>query len=280
MGKGAYIGVDGVARKIKKGYVGVVTEIPVYEESTNTVSITADNISEYFTVTNGSYYFKGSGSVFTTTNGGVDSSTAKTILTAKQDISSLTFNYSYSSEEKYDKFTLKVGGTTVENAVSGATTSKSYSGSLLSGETIEFFYAKDGSQNSNDDKCTFSAMVITAVLREQTGVDIRPVARKIKRAYIGVGGVARPCWSGGEVSYYGTAEALSTKRDCLASTVIGGYALFGGGGNGGSCEKSTVDAYDSNLVKRTPTSLSAARYGLAATTVGGFALFGGGGSWA
>ena len=125
------------------------------------VDITASNISEYFTVTNGSsYYFKGNGNVFTTNNAGVNSSTASTILTAKQDISEIFFNYSYSSEPNYDKFTLKVAGSTIENAVSGATTTKSYNGSLASGQTIEFKYAKDSSVDRNDDKCTFSNMVI------------------------------------------------------------------------------------------------------------------------
>ena len=125
------------------------------------VAITADNIGDYFTVTNGSYYFKGSGAVFTSNNGGKANSTATTVLTAKQDISVLTFNYSYSSEQSYDRFTLKVGGTTVEDGVSGATTNKTYSGSLAKGRTVEFTYTKDSSQNSNDDKCTFSNMYIT-----------------------------------------------------------------------------------------------------------------------
>lgn len=125
------------------------------------VSITAANIADYFTVTNGTYYFAGSGSVFTSNNGGKASSTASTVLTAKQDISVLTFNYSYSSEQSYDRFTLKVGGTTVEDGVSGATTNKTYSGSLAKGRTVEFTYTKDSSQNSNDDKCTFSNMYIT-----------------------------------------------------------------------------------------------------------------------
>ncbi len=127
----------------------------------NSVEITADNITEYFSVSNGSYYFKGSGSVFTTTNWCEDSTTATTVLTAKQNISKITFDYSYSSEANYDKFTLQVAGTTIENAVSGATTNKSYSGSLSEGQTISFKYAKDSSVNSNDDKCTFSNMVIT-----------------------------------------------------------------------------------------------------------------------
>lgn len=129
------------------------------------VSITADNISDYFTVTNGSsYYFQGSGTVFTTNNAGVNNSTASTILTAKQDISVLAFNYSYSSEANYDKFTLKVGGVTVENAVSGATANKTYNGSLAKGQTIEFTYSKDSSQDANDDKCTFSDMHITILV--------------------------------------------------------------------------------------------------------------------
>lgn len=129
------------------------------------VSITADNISDYFTVTNGSsYYFQGSGTVFTTNNAGVNSSTASTILTAKQNISVLAFNYSYSSEANYDKFTLKVGGTTVEDGVSGATTNKTYNGSLAKGQTVEFTYSKDSSQNANDDKCTFSNMHITILV--------------------------------------------------------------------------------------------------------------------
>ena len=128
------------------------------------VAITAANISDYFTVTNGTYYFAGSGSVFTSNNSGKSSSTASTVLTAKQDISVLAFNYSYSSEAKYDKFTLKVGGTTVENAVSGATTNKTYNGSLTKGQTVEFTYSKDSSQDGNDDKCTFSDMHITILV--------------------------------------------------------------------------------------------------------------------
>ena len=128
------------------------------------VAITAANITDYFTVTNDTYYFAGSGSVFTSNNSGKSSSTASTVLTAKQDISVLAFSYSYSSEARYDKFTLKVGGTTVEDGVSGATKNKTYSGSLAKGQTVEFTYSKDDSNNYNDDKCTFSDMHITILV--------------------------------------------------------------------------------------------------------------------
>ena len=131
------------------------------ENSPQSVAITASNISQYFTVTNSSYYFSGNGTIFTTNNAGVGGSTASTILTAKQDISEISFDYSYSSEPNYDKFTLTVAGSTIENGVSGATTAKSYNGSLTSGQTIEFKYVKDSSVDKNDDKCTFSNMVVT-----------------------------------------------------------------------------------------------------------------------
>ena len=128
------------------------------------VAITESNIADYFTVANGVYYFQGPGKTFASNNAGVDGSTASTALTAKQDISVLAFNYSYSSEANYDKFTLKVGGTTVEDGVSGATTNKTYNGSLAKGQTVEFTYSKDSSQNANDDKCTFSNMHITILV--------------------------------------------------------------------------------------------------------------------
>lgn len=192
----------------KEIYIG--GSAPKYVTTIETINITAGNISAYFTVSNGSYYFAGSGSTFTTNNGGVASSTAKTTLTAKQDMSNITFNYSYSSEANYDKFTLTAAGTVVENAVSGATTTKSYNGTLSAGDSIIFQYTKDGSANGNNDKCTFSDMVIQIQTQEQDGIidnvarkvtqpyiGVSNIARKVKSGYIGMGGVARECFSGG-----------------------------------------------------------------------------------
>lgn len=98
-------------------------------------------------------------------------------------------------------------------------------------------------------------------------------ARRIKKAYIGIGGVARPCWGLGELTYYGTVTGLSVARNALAATTVGNYALFGGG-----IYFNTVDAYDKSLTRTTATSLSAARGSLAAVSIGDYALFGGGDS--
>lgn len=130
--------------------------------SESTVMITPDNISKYFDVVNSSYYFVGSGYTFTSNNGGVNSSTAQTTLTALFDMD-MTFEYSYSSEASYDKFTLIVGSTTVANGLSGSTTTKTYSGTITAGTVLTFQYAKDSSKNSNDDKCTFGYMMISGI---------------------------------------------------------------------------------------------------------------------
>ena len=148
--------------------VNIVARLDALEEGkvgTNTVAITADNIEQYFIVTNGNYYFAGEGTRFATNNGGVSGSTAQTTLMARFDMD-VSFVYSYASEASYDKFTLQVGATVVENAASGAYTLKQYSGTIAAGTAITFTYTKDSSNDKNGDQCTFSNM---AVIGEFTG---------------------------------------------------------------------------------------------------------------
>ena len=77
-----------------------------------------------------------------------------------------------------------------------------------------------------------------------------------------------------ELSYYGTATALSSGRERLAGASVGDYALFGGGYKGSYSD--VVDAYNTSLTRSTPTALSVARRDLAGASVGDYALFGGG----
>lgn len=100
------------------------------------------------------------------------------------------------------------------------------------------------------------------------------VARKIKKAYIGIGGVARPCWSGGELAYYGTINGISTGRRYLGAATVGDYALFGGGS--GNKTYTTVDAVNKSLVRSTPIAFTTGRYHYGSATVGNYALFGAG----
>lgn len=107
-------------------------------------------------------------------------------------------------------------------------------------------------------------------------IGIEGLARKIKKAYIGIGGVARPCWSGGELAYYGTVTAMNVERSELAATSVGDYALFGGGAGKYSAVYTTLDYYDGSLTHSTATGLANSRRLLAATTIGSYGLFAGG----
>lgn len=282
MAKKAYIGVDGVARKIKKGYVGVNTEVPIYKTETITESITDSNIINYFYVNNSEYYFVGSGSTFTTNNKGVQSSEAKTILIAKYDMD-ISFTYSYSSQVGADKFTLNVNGTIVENGVSSSMTTKTYSGTLSAGSFIVFQYIKNASINKYDDECTFSNMSIVANVITKIGTEHKEVARRIKNAYIGIGGVARPCWDLGKPTYYGKVCSMFNGRDQISATTVGDYALFGAGigrytNSGGtpSVVVKDVDAVNSSLTHSNAPIMTTCRAYCAATTVGDYAIFAGG----
>lgn len=108
-------------------------------------------------------------------------------------------------------------------------------------------------------------------------VGVDNVARKIKKAYVGVGGVARPCWSGGELTYYGTTTGLTpyvSDHPCrydLASESVGNHVIFAGGRG---CNK--VDAYSDKLVKSELSTLSGYLSWLDGAPVGDYAIFAGG----
>lgn len=170
--------------------IGVVKTLPIFGNVTTNLNITASNISTPFTVSNGSYYFQGSGTTFTTNNKGVNSSTASTTLTAKMDMT-VSFTYSWGTESGYDKFTLTVAGTTIQNAVSGTLTTKTYSGSLKKGQTIYFSYTKDSSSSNNGDQCTFSDMKVSYTEYKQVSTETKSVASLCKKSWIGVNNKAR-----------------------------------------------------------------------------------------
>lgn len=114
---------------------------------------TTNDAAQAFDMLDGTYGFKLVDGEYTSDNKGKDSTTATSTWTAKYDMDSVSFKYSYSSESGYDKFTLTVAGKTIENAVSGATTVKTWSGSLKAGDTIVMKYTKDSSSHKNDDQC-------------------------------------------------------------------------------------------------------------------------------
>ena len=265
------------AKKVKNIYVGVPTTIPIYETVTTPVTIDVDNINDFFEVTNSTYYFEGSDTVFAANNLGVNSTTATTTLKLKQDVTNLSFQYNYITETNYDKFTIKIGSTTVLNAVSGTNMATYNAGDLTAGTILTFSYSKDSSQSASGEACYFTSMTFTTEMTTQTGTETKSVARKIKKGYVGVGGVAKLCYALQQtlVPYNGTVTGLTASAQELAATTVGNYAIFAGG-YGGSYRNS-VDIYDETLTHTQPSNLLiTATTKLAATTVGDYALFSGG----
>lgn len=206
----AYIGVDGVARKVQAIYVGVETDVPIYETVTNTnmYKLNLTNLARFFSVststgTSGWSYsdYTSGGLKLVPGNFGVDSSTATITLTALCDLINVVVGGAYYTESSYDKITLTVAGSKKLNAKSGESDYASiWTGSLLQGEKIEFKYVKDSSASNSKEKSTYFTVNcddIAVIQQDQiiTGYSKRSVARTVTKGYIGV---AREFYSNGQ----------------------------------------------------------------------------------
>lgn len=104
-------------------------------------------------------------------------------------------------------------------------------------------------------------------------------ARKVKKGYVGVNGTARPCWTGGELTYFGSSEDGAIERprpslcECTKCSVsFNNHAIFAGGVRS---KDSYGTIYNENL-SATTFSFNRAKNGSGAATVGDYALFAGG----
>lgn len=197
---GAFIAGDevtdtAVARKVKMCYLG----IPV--EGGPTV-VSGSNISTHFNVvddTDGG--FTGSGGVFSSVAES-STNTSESTWTAKRDFTSISFDYIYGNKPLIGgEFTITVAGNEVVNT-STSGDAGSWSGSINAGETI-VFYSKNGKTAS-----TISNVTIT----EDVSDDAIPksYARKIKKVYIGVNGVAELCYIAPKYTYTNAGIGSST----------------------------------------------------------------------
>ena len=290
MAKKAYIGVDGVARKIKKGYLGIPKNL-LSEPSAMLLSGTS--------VSNGVISFPVNGSVvliqqsvatpvaghkyYTRLAYNAPSGLSSTVINVQMWVNDYAGGYiSFYSAATFPTQdsqwrTLSAVREAPSSPASGSWVFRSYvyAGNvacqmkeLFLIDLTEIFGAgNEPSKEWCDASIGYSV---------GTGESVS-VARKIKKAYIGIGGVARPCWSGGELAYYGTITPLSSARMNLAATNVGNHALFAGGQTSSSGWGMTVvDAYDTALTRTSPNVSIHESSNLAATHIGDYALFGGG----
>ena len=168
--KSGYIGIEDVARKIKKAYIGVPTEFPVYEE--RTVAIDENNVTEYFDVENASYGFEGANGVFSSsaTSGTSSSRISESTWVSKKDIKDFSFSYVVGnrSASTLANLVIAVGG---KDVVKSTTIGEkgNWSGAIKEGEAIEF-YSRNASTPSTISN-------ITATAQTQTGTEVKSVAK-------------------------------------------------------------------------------------------------------
>ena len=323
MAKKAYIGVDGKARKIKKGYVGVENFVPRalpsgytqvgYLQSSGTQYIdTGCNPNQNYRIVLDTepieasthiapFGARSSGSVqfFAYLDSGALTGAWGGRWGATHYATSVLGNVGRTVMELSEKG-FSVGGVTT--AVTATTFSINYPIYLFGlnnvGATQYLYKGRIYSCQIYDNgdlvrdfvPCTNSAG--TAGLYDMVngvfytnkgsgtftvGSSEPSVARKIKKAYIGIGGVARPCLSGGELAYYGTITGLSEPCQVDGATTVGNYAVFGiGYGKTTGAITGKVEAYNKSLVKKTASSFTAIRQSYATTSNAKYAFFAGG----
>lgn len=326
MSKGMYVGVNGIAQKVKKMYVGTgpVTYSEVeYIQSSGAQYIDTGHTwtSENVKVEMGFEYLSlGANSLF----GSETTSSGKYSIVPYVDTTSVSFYVGSSTKlcsvpvsinTHYDLICAAANGT-LSITTNGSVSSGAYSGSVQNGRSIAVFANNhvNGVTQHSSLKLKYCRMYDNGTLvrdfvpcQTSTGaiglydkveskfysnagsgtftagaeietIKTTGIARKVKKGYIGVGGVARPFFSGGELAYYGTATSLSFRAEGIASITHGNRALFGGGYNSGT-NYTKVDTYDKSLTMATLSSgLLRSRAWIETAKVGDYALFAGGGS--
>ena len=283
-------GISSVARKVKKMYVGVDTQVPIMSETTQQLTLNDTNLKEFFDVSAETGTNKwtplnitGGGVSFSPGNYGVNSTTATCTLTAKENLTNIVIGYSYVTEKSYDKVTIVRNGSTLLNAASGSNTGTFDATTLAKGQTIKLTYTKDSSQSASGEKVNIDITCdpIEKTVQTITGYEMQEIARKIKKGYVGVGGVARPFFSGGGLpTYYGHVTNPSTARFNMSGVTIGNKAVFAGGVESSSYHGSTasraIDVYDSSLALTTSYLGTAKQCMAGIGTKDGWALLAGG----
>ena len=276
MAKKAYIGVDGVARKVKKGYVGVSSVARKIKkayigiggvarpcwgggELTYYGTVTALDIQRYnlAATTVGDYALFGGG--YGNFNG--------TTYFATVDVYDETLTKLNSIELSTNSGRYSLAATTVGNYALFGGGYGNFNGTLMSNQ-------------KNIVDAFDTSLTLTTPLGLYNHAQSMGATTVGDYALFGGGynndnsALAYVTGYDSSLTRNTSVDAFNQARCHLAATTVGNYALFGGGKY--STINSYVDAYDTSLTRTSPTSLSYATCHLAATTVGNYALFAGG----
>lgn len=192
-------------RRVSSVYAGVVATVPKYTETTTTedVALSINTFTDFFSADNtGTTGTNAKGITWTNNSGdglkltfgnyGINSSTSMTTFTAQRNLTNVVIKGLYYTENRYDKITLIVAGTTVLDAVSGtsSTLTQRWTGSLSKGQTIVLKFVKDNSQSATNESSTYFTLSCdpyqkTTTTQTQTGTETKLVDKKIVKGYVG-----------------------------------------------------------------------------------------------
>lgn len=289
MSQKLYLGKSSVAREVKHMYVGVNGSSPVYGYQNKTVNtqINWGNYPEFFS---GKNPYERPATSFSSTSG-TYTATKDMTITINWDI---YCDHSNTSDDVY--VYLKVGSTYIIKYQQSSTYNKSgtWTGTIKSGESISIDIHYD---NSGTSRGTFSLSAKYKRLEYvQTGVSTGVKARRVRKAYVGKNGVAKPFFSDLRTVVYGgktnTSLRMSNSKSLngnfglinnVAGASVGNYAIFAGGDDGQTNEynySDSVNAYDSSLTAQNIAQLSFSydkcRSGMLSGVINNKAVFAGG----
>lgn len=290
MSQKLYLGKSNVAREVKHMYIGVNGSLPIYDYQNKTVNtqINQGNYPDFFSGTNP---YETAATSFSSTSG--------TYTATKNMTITINWNiYCSHSNTNDDVYVyLKVGSTYVINYQQSSDYNKSgtWTGVIKSGESIsiDIHHDNDGSSDG-----TFSISAKYERLEYvQTGVSTGVKARRVRKAYIGKNGVAKPFFSDLRTLVYGRKTITSLRMgnskslsgnhfsyiNNVAGASVGKYAIFAGGDKGQSDQNDysdSVNAYDSSLTAQNIAQLSFSydsyRSGMLSGVINNKAVFAGG----
>ena len=205
MSKHYFGDASGVARRMKKLYFGVETEVPVYETTSVTVdeTLTTANYDSFFDVETGTTsttkwtFISGLETGIKLKSGSASYDNADITLTAKKRIYGVTItNAATSSYGSYCSLGIYLNDALVANSSKWAAgTEDFWSGNLEAGDSIRFRCNMSLSSAMSYYLIVSSAAVGTTYTESvQTGTETKGLARRLLRAYYSAEGVAQTWW--------------------------------------------------------------------------------------
>jgi len=165
--------VDGVPSTELTITEWIIDKEPTYEETGHkhgTCSVCGETINkeipklEHYTITNDATNpWTETEGLLTSGGKGVNNAVSTYSIKAGTSAITVTYEYKVSSEQNYDKLTIKKGTEILVNGISGSTSYVSQTVTLQAGETLTFTYSKDSSGNNNDDCAYIKGLTITVV---------------------------------------------------------------------------------------------------------------------